>query len=186
MLKLQQLNNLQAAAKHAMFCEIDSGVPCELTIAQWALESGWGEHQPGNNCFGIKEYQGCYGTQLLYTREYLTDSALRQWLAAKSGRTAIMEDGTLDKEGRKLYRCQDYFATFPTLTEAFLKRSQILRSFKYNLHFEQYLMDHNIVRLVQGIAPIYATDPNYSKTVLEIASIQEVQAAIKQVRSEKF
>lgn len=30
------------------------GVPASVTIAQAALESGWGEHAPGNNLFGIK------------------------------------------------------------------------------------------------------------------------------------
>ena len=33
---------------------IDSGVLPSITIAQAALESGWGEHAPGNNLFGIK------------------------------------------------------------------------------------------------------------------------------------
>ena len=32
------------------------GIPASITIAQWALESGWGKHLPpgSNNPFGIK------------------------------------------------------------------------------------------------------------------------------------
>lgn len=47
------------------------GIPASLTISQAALESGWGEHAPGNNLFGIKAngYKGklCY----INTREYV-------------------------------------------------------------------------------------------------------------------
>lgn len=31
-----------------------SGVPASFTIAEGALESGWGAHAPGNNLFGVK------------------------------------------------------------------------------------------------------------------------------------
>jgi flagellum-specific peptidoglycan hydrolase FlgJ len=36
------------------------GVPASVTLAQWALESGWGQHMPpgSNNPFGIKARPG--------------------------------------------------------------------------------------------------------------------------------
>lgn len=46
-------------------------IPALLTLSQAALESGWGEHAPGNNFFGIKcakDYTG--PSQILQTKEY--------------------------------------------------------------------------------------------------------------------
>lgn len=36
-------------------------VPASVSIAQAALESGWGEHAPGNNLFGIKADPSWHG-----------------------------------------------------------------------------------------------------------------------------
>lgn len=47
------------------------GVLSSLTIAQAALESGWGVHAPGNNLFGIKAYGWNGPTQILKTTEYI-------------------------------------------------------------------------------------------------------------------
>lgn len=38
----------------AQACQRSSGIPASFTIAQAALESGWGAKAPGNNLFGIK------------------------------------------------------------------------------------------------------------------------------------
>src|SRR3954469_5623562 len=61
---------LEAAADAAVECEKATGLPADLTIAQWADESGWGRHAPGNNCFGIKAVTG----QTLSTEEYVHSS----------------------------------------------------------------------------------------------------------------
>jgi flagellum-specific peptidoglycan hydrolase FlgJ len=59
MLTPSQLDRLAAAAQSACLCEQTTGLPAEITVAQWAIESGWGASAPGNNCFGIKAYPGC-------------------------------------------------------------------------------------------------------------------------------
>jgi flagellum-specific peptidoglycan hydrolase FlgJ len=38
----------------AQACQKQTGIPASLTLAQAALESGWGTRAPGNNLFGIK------------------------------------------------------------------------------------------------------------------------------------
>lgn len=38
----------------AQACQRMTGIPCSFTVAQAALESGWGERALGNNLFGIK------------------------------------------------------------------------------------------------------------------------------------
>ncbi len=47
------------------------GIVSSLTIAQAALESGWGVHAPGNNLFGIKAHGWSGATQILKTEEYV-------------------------------------------------------------------------------------------------------------------
>jgi hypothetical protein len=54
-----QLERPSAAAESACLCEQTTGLPAEITVAQWAIESGWGATAPDNNCFGIKAYPAC-------------------------------------------------------------------------------------------------------------------------------
>lgn len=182
MLTIQQLNNLRVAAGQANKCEKATGVPCELTLAQWVLESGWGQHAPGNNCFGIKEYPNCFGTQLLFTTEFFTEEEKENWLTRRVGRTAAVENATPNSVGRMRYKAQDWFASFQTLADCFTKRATLFTKLPYKPFMDQYLQDRNLVSLIQGIAPHYATDPDYAKQILSISSIREVQDAIKESR----
>ena len=53
-------------------------IPALLTLAQAALESGWGEHAPGNNFFGIKAGTKWTGpTQTLMTSEEIRGKKIR-------------------------------------------------------------------------------------------------------------
>lgn len=45
---------IDAIAPAAQECQRRTGIPASFTIAQGALESGWGRHAPGRNLFGIK------------------------------------------------------------------------------------------------------------------------------------
>lgn len=45
-------------------------VPMSVSIAQWAIESGWGAHAPGYNPFGIKAMPG-YDVQEFATHEVI-------------------------------------------------------------------------------------------------------------------
>lgn len=61
--------------------ELNTGVPYLVTLAQAALESGWGKNAPRNNFFGIKAGKSWKGsTQLLWTKEYENG----QWRAVKA------------------------------------------------------------------------------------------------------
>jgi flagellar rod assembly protein/muramidase FlgJ len=56
----------------AQACQRATGVPASVTIAQAALESGWGERAPGNNLFGIKADAAWKGaTTSFATTEYI-------------------------------------------------------------------------------------------------------------------
>ena len=157
MLSATQLLRLKQAAHDALFCEADTKLPAELTIAQWALESGWGEHQPGNNCFGIKAYEGCYGIQSLLTTEVIGGNS------------------------EKVYRD---FATFPSLTECFRKHAQLITAERpYAAAWSQYLQSKNVENLVRRIAPIYATALNYADRLLAIVHMEAVISTLAEFRS---
>ncbi|HEX4749795.1 MAG TPA: glucosaminidase domain-containing protein [Bryobacteraceae bacterium] len=150
------LERLEAAALQAVACEKNMGVPAELTVAQWALESGWGAHQPGNNCFGIKAYPGCYGVQCLTTYEVV------------NGITRFV-----DRE----------FATFASLTDCFSKHATLICEGKlYEQAWQQYKASGNVLALIQCIAPIYSTAPNYASLLMDILAMPEITSAIATAR----
>ncbi len=180
MLSTQQLNNLRSAAQEAVLCESSTGIPCELILSQWAEESGWGNHAPGNNCFGIKQYPGCYGTQLLTTVEWLSDKELAAWLNHMEGRTAEKINGT--NNGRQKYQAKDWFATFDTLASCFIKRASLFNIGHYAPISAQYRQDKNLVGLIMGISKLYATDPNYGTEIIKITSMNEVVTALQTAR----
>lgn len=156
-LSSEQSERLECAAVNAVTCELATHVPAELTLAQWAVESGWGQHQPGNNCFGIKAYNGCYGTQLLETTEVV--HGVTQHLPQE-------------------------FATFPTLAECFEKHARLIcEGPPYATVWVQYEHSSNLGQLIHGIAPIYSTSPTYGQLLLEVVSMQPVQQAILAARN---
>jgi flagellum-specific peptidoglycan hydrolase FlgJ len=175
-----QLNNLRAAAAHAVDCEKATGVPCELILPQWVLESGWGQHSPGNNCFGIKVYPGCHGQQLLTTYEYFTERQLAEWLNHMEGRTAELSTGTFHDKRR--YKVKDWFATFASLADCFKKRAMLFTRSPYLPYLQQYNKDHQLFNFVKGICDIYSTDPNDHNVIMQIASMPEMIATIAEAR----
>jgi hypothetical protein len=84
----QQVTVARIAAA-AVQAEQSTGCPAEITTAQCILESGYLQHAPGNNCFGIKAYAGCFGTQLIDTHEWFTDAEAAKFLERGQGRAAV-------------------------------------------------------------------------------------------------
>ncbi len=78
----------------------ETGVPASATLGQWALESGFGAHSPGNNPFGIKALKG-QPSQMLWTKEKA-------------------------KNGSGLVRVKQPFRVFDSLEDAFRARGQLL------------------------------------------------------------
>lgn len=144
----QQKQNLQEASKAAVLAEEQTGCPAIITVAQWALESGWGEHQPGNNPFGIKAHQGLNtnGFQELPTKEF--------------------------EDGHYVLRPEE-FATYATLADAFTDHGTLLAKREpYARWFESYQAYKNtpdaIYALIGLVASRYATDPLYAFKVLAL------------------
>ncbi len=156
MLSPAQISALKETTPSSISCEQTTKLPAELTLAQWALESDWGQHQPGNNCFGIKAYNGCAGIQALETFEVVNGVRL-----------SVVRD----------------FATFPSIEACFHKHADLLTSGKsYAKAWTQYLKTKDLQTFIRQIAPVYATDPDYSKILLQLVVMPEVKAALGSCR----
>jgi flagellum-specific peptidoglycan hydrolase FlgJ len=181
----QQTTNLHLIAEAAIASELTTTIPAELTCAQCILESAWLKVAPGNNCFGIKNYHGSYGRQLLLTREWFTDHERDYFLGLGDGRKV---DGLVDPSappnavGRKQYRVYDWFATFPTLATCFARRASMFLNTRYAVFQSAYLADHNFDAYLRGIARIYATDPSYADKLLALIRMPEVQDALYEAK----
>lgn len=53
-------------AAPAQACQRATGIPASFTVAQAALESGWGERAPGCNLFGVKADPSWKGAVTLF------------------------------------------------------------------------------------------------------------------------
>ena len=124
--------NIIAAAQAA---QTKYRVPASVSVAQWALESGWGAHAPGNNPFGIKAMPG-YGTQTFATHEVVHGH---------------------------LVACQQTFAAFVSMDQAFVVHGLLLSTAPvYKLAFAA-LPDRD--KFVTLMAAHYATDPQYAAKI---------------------
>ena len=155
MLTTKQRAALDYASSAAWVSEKLTGVPSEITIAQWALESGWGENSPGNNPFGIKAYPGCFGKQLLTTREVI---------------------------GGKVETLQLWFATFADLAAAFTKHALLLSSGPYAQAFKAFTEGGSLTDFANAIGRIYATAPDYGEQIIALMQQQNIRTAISLAR----
>lgn len=125
------------AARRAMAA---SGIPASFTIAEGALESGWGIAAPGNNLFGVKAdalWRGAVTAQR--TREFVGGA----WVAA----TAVFR-AYPDWQG-----CIDDHAAF------------LLENPRYRACFARPALDGE--RFAQAVAAAgYATDPAYADKLI--------------------
>lgn len=164
----------------AIASERATGCPAELTVAQWAIESAWGAAVFGNNPFGIKEYSGCHGRQLLRTQEYFTDLEVAGFVARGEGRTAELHG--LRTSSRNLWDVRDFFATFATLADAFAYHGRLLQQGPYREAWKRYQKDHDLAAYIHGIAVHYSTTASYGDNVARWAAHPEIAALVAAAR----
>src|SRR5262249_1292624 len=117
----------------------ETGVPASATLGQWAVESGYGKHTPGNNPFGIKARPG-EPYQLLWTHEKAKNSSA-------------------------LARVQQKFRKCDSLEEAFRARGELLSKHYPIAMAHKDDPDAFVAGLQADPHHQYATDPNYVSTV---------------------
>lgn len=130
---------IERIAEGAVEEMVTSGVLASLTIAQAALETGWGASVPGNNLFGIK---GSGTTQ--ETREYING----QWVTVRAGFRAYASwEDSIKDHSRFLHENRRY------ANAGFFAHSAV----------GDYA---GAARALQAAG--YATDPNYAAKLISI------------------
>jgi flagellum-specific peptidoglycan hydrolase FlgJ len=118
------------------------GVPWQLTLAQVALESGWGRSPSGSyNLFGIKG-KGPAGSTQLRTREWRNG----QYVSEMAG-----------------------FARYHNFYEAVKEHGKLFHNGYYKKAINAYASgDRDPRHFAQNIHGIYATSPTYAKNLISI------------------
>ena len=140
---------------YALESERLTGISALFSLAQAALETGWGAHTPGNMFFGIKAtaLTPDHLKQLLRTQEILPKPA-------RKGDFPEILSITPLPNGKYLHVVKDWFRRYDSPAESFLHHARLLtRNPRYRqalLHREDPLdFAHYIAQAG------YATDPDY-------------------------
>ena len=130
-------NDIIAAARRA---QAKHGVPASISIAQWALESGWGKHMPmgSNNPFGIKARRGDPSVTVP-TREVI------------GGRSVIIDAP---------------FRKFASIADAFDAHGVLLETAGAYAAARKHL--HDADAYADALTGHYATDPKYGQLLRSI------------------
>lgn len=151
---------------YAKASEARTGVPGLVTLAQAAVESGWGARAAGNNFFGIKARAAdAPGTRQLWrTREVLARPDVRSFPEVIS--VSRRADGRYD------YVVRDWFRVFPSPELAFVGHGEFLRRNKR--YAAAFTFQTDPYRFAAEVARAgYATDPSYTKVVHSVMRLLE-------------
>jgi len=145
---------------HAYITEQKSGISAIFTLAQAALETGWGNSAPGNMYFGVKwrKSDKCK-KQLLRTTEISTKPDLKF--------PEIISVTPFENKGKQMYRyrVRDWFRAYDSPEESFTDHAQFfIRNKRYTVALEAKV---NPVKFAQEVAKAgYATDPDYADKLI--------------------
>ena len=140
-------------APYAVASQRETGVPASVTIAQAALESGWGEKAPGHNYFGIKGS----GLAAQGLRHQIRSGQYRHGITpVPEGMQVFL---TREYEGGVFVRVYDVFASYPTPKESFDAHGRLLASRERYAQAFQAADGYGFARAVADAG--YATDPQY-------------------------
>ncbi|WP_242427331.1 glycoside hydrolase family 73 protein [Flammeovirga pacifica] len=141
-------------------------VPASITLAQAALETGYGQRVIGNNYFGVKDKTK--KSKPITTTEYYTLSEY------KRNKSIIVSSQKVSKGGRTLYKCKvkDSFAEYQSPWESFRAHSVFLNKQKrYAPLFTQgrdYQAWANMIGSTKYGGVGYATSPLYGELLKKI------------------
>jgi flagellum-specific peptidoglycan hydrolase FlgJ len=138
-------------ATGARASEKATGIPASVTLAQWALESGWGKSVSGKNNYG-------------------GITAKVKDAAFPTNPGTPLEDATLcwthEVVKGQLVKCQRWFKNFATVGEFFDAHGRLLSTAPIYAKARAELPD--VDAFVDAMGPIYATAPTYAATIKSI------------------
>lgn len=124
----------------AQECQRATGIPASVTIAQAALESGWGERVRGNNLFGIK--------------------ADKAW----KGKTVDVPTHEVIK-GQRVF-VVDKFRAYDSWAECVMDRARFLKA---NPRYAKCFRETTGEGWARAMAAAgYATDPAYAEKLISV------------------
>ena len=139
-----------------------------FTIAQAALETGWGNSKIGKyNLFGVTKGSSWTGKTILVLTHEVFSVPNKKFVAPE--RVVSVQNITI--RGIRKYRYTVYrqFRDYDSLTDALSDHQVILMSKGYRDAWP-YRKDpvKYAQKIVDGVGCKYATDPNYLKSILQI------------------
>lgn len=142
---------------------IDERVPALFTLAQSALETGWGKTVVGNMMFGVKDTDGVNGNeQLLTTTEYHSTPTYKY--------PYIYTIVEVVKGRRWKYKVKDWFRKYPTPGDSFRDHARFLK--KNPRYKKAFLYPDQPYKFAQAVCEAgYATDPTYWSKIRSIMII---------------
>jgi flagellum-specific peptidoglycan hydrolase FlgJ len=121
-------------------------VPAVVSMAQWIVESAWGDKSPGNNCFGLRIRVGKNDPQqIISTTEFINGK-----------KTAV----------------KGAFRTFPTIADCFSAHAELLATAP--VYQPAMKMLPSIDDFIDKMAVKYATAPNYAVTLKSLIKSQRL------------
>jgi flagellum-specific peptidoglycan hydrolase FlgJ len=182
---------LSAMAREAVAIEAATGqdgkrgYPPRLLLAQWALESSWGERCTGDfNYFGItynpkrhKAFRMCP------THEEMTEA---QILSLSPEEAATITSKTLIRAGVFRIGLRRKFASYSSLSEALSDKTRlIMNTDRYRFAFMDFQQSGDVEKLIRSIAAAgYATAGGYGETLVQISRQGNIAQAVERARKE--
>ncbi len=146
----------------ALRSQQDTGIDAVAILAQAALESGWGEHAPGFEFFGVKDTDGVNGNeQLLVTTEISRRMDLQFPVIIS------VKPVTINGHGYFKYIVKDYFRKYNSAEQAFTDHANF---FIRNQRYGRALgVKEDPEKFVTEVAAAgYATAPGYAAMLIKI------------------
>ncbi|OJV39632.1 MAG: hypothetical protein BGO29_04600 [Bacteroidales bacterium 36-12] len=143
---------IQATKQAALNVAGKYGLNPYVTMAQSALETGWGKSAPGNMYFGIKASSTWSGkTQLLWTKEFING---------------------------KYTSVQALFRAYNTPEESFEDYAKLITSKSWFKKALQYV-DNELQYITEIQKGGYATDPEYITKIMNIVATLKKKLILK-------
>jgi len=150
---------------YALEMECKTGISALFILAQSALETGWGQHAPGNMMFGVKAsvYTPPEKRQLVKTTEILsTDKAKFPVIISIEKRP----------DGKYKYTVKDWFRKYDSPEESFTDHANFF--FRNKRYAKALEVKADPYKFAEEVAKAgYATDPNYAESLKKL--IKEIE-----------
>lgn len=155
---------------YASLIEKEFRVPALFTIAQSALETGWGKKAPANNMFGVKANKTWTGQKVLVETDEYHPTADIQY-------PEIISIEYIPALKLYKYRVKDWFRAYDSPLNSFFDRTQFLLKKRYEKAF-LYNDPYNFAREIAAAG--YATATNYYPMLASIIfKLDAIKTAIQ-------